>query len=174
MRSTIIRVPFLLMRSTIIRVPFLFMRSTIIRVPFLLMRSTIIRVPFLLMRSTIIRVPFLLMRSFHEAVQPYTVTQQHQGFYRLNCVCQNCKPVFNIVCSVVLETALYLRADCICIARIYVWANLSKKQGNAFVKIVSACSIELNVFYKSHVYWTVHHIGSWIKIDQLDVTCFII
>ena len=27
---------------------------------------------------------------------------------------------------------------------------------------------------KSHVYWTVHHLGSWIKIDQLDVTCFII
>ena len=24
------------------------------------------------------------------------------------------------------------------------------------------------------VYWTVHHLDSWIKIDQLDVTCFII
>jgi len=29
------------------------------------------------------------------------------------------------------------------------------------------------VFY-SYVYWTVHHLDSWIKIDQLDVTCFII
>ena len=27
------------------------------------------------------------------------------------------------------------------------------------------------VFY---VYWTVHHLDSWIKRDQLDVTCFII
>ena len=26
----------------------------------------------------------------------------------------------------------------------------------------------------SYVYWTVHHLGSWIKTDQLDVTCFII
>ena len=25
-----------------------------------------------------------------------------------------------------------------------------------------------------YVYWNVHHLGSWIKIDQLDVTCFII
>ena len=33
-------------------------------------------------------------------------------------------------------------------------------------------------FYKdaeaSYVYWTVHHIDSWIKRDQLDFTCFII
>ena len=27
---------------------------------------------------------------------------------------------------------------------------------------------------ESYVYWTVHHLDSWIKIDQLDVTCFII
>ena len=27
---------------------------------------------------------------------------------------------------------------------------------------------------QSYVYWTVHHLHSWIKIDQLDVTCFII
>ena len=26
----------------------------------------------------------------------------------------------------------------------------------------------------SYVYWTVHHLDSWIKIDQLDVTCFFI
>jgi len=25
-----------------------------------------------------------------------------------------------------------------------------------------------------YVYWTVHHLDSWIKIDQLDVTCFFI
>jgi len=27
---------------------------------------------------------------------------------------------------------------------------------------------------KSYVYWTVHHLDSWIKRDQLDVTCFFI
>ena len=27
---------------------------------------------------------------------------------------------------------------------------------------------------KSYVYWTVHHLDSWIKRNQLDVTCFII
>jgi hypothetical protein len=27
---------------------------------------------------------------------------------------------------------------------------------------------------KSYVYWTMHHLESSIKIDQLDVTCFII
>ena len=26
----------------------------------------------------------------------------------------------------------------------------------------------------SYVYWTVHHLDSWIKRDQLDATCFII
>jgi len=26
----------------------------------------------------------------------------------------------------------------------------------------------------SYVYWTVHHLDSWIKRDQLDVTCYII
>ena len=27
---------------------------------------------------------------------------------------------------------------------------------------------------ESYVYWTVHHLDSWIKRDQLDVTCFFI
>ena len=30
------------------------------------------------------------------------------------------------------------------------------------------------IFCLTYVYWTVHHLDSWIKIDQLDVTCFII
>jgi len=25
-----------------------------------------------------------------------------------------------------------------------------------------------------YVYWTVHHLDSWVKRDQLDATCFII
>jgi len=31
-----------------------------------------------------------------------------------------------------------------------------------------------NSNFKSYVYWTVHHLYSWIKRDQLDVICFII
>ena len=31
----------------------------------------------------------------------------------------------------------------------------------------------LNIAF-TYVYWTVHHLDSWIKRDQLDVTCFII
>ena len=31
-----------------------------------------------------------------------------------------------------------------------------------------------NIFCWSYVLWTVHHLCSWIKIDQLDFTCFII
>ena len=27
---------------------------------------------------------------------------------------------------------------------------------------------------ESYVYWTMHHLDSWVKRDQLDVTCFII
>ena len=30
------------------------------------------------------------------------------------------------------------------------------------------------LYFESHVYWTVRHLDSWIKRDQLDVTCFII
>ena len=30
------------------------------------------------------------------------------------------------------------------------------------------------LIWESYVYWTVHHLDSWIKRDQLDITCFII
>jgi len=29
------------------------------------------------------------------------------------------------------------------------------------------------IFFGTYVYWTVHHLDSWVKRDQLDVTCFI-
>ena len=32
----------------------------------------------------------------------------------------------------------------------------------------------LKVHLQTYVYWTVHHLDSWIKRDQVDVTCFII
>jgi len=34
--------------------------------------------------------------------------------------------------------------------------------------------LDIKFVYESYVYWTVHHLDSWIKGDQLDVTCFII
>jgi len=30
----------------------------------------------------------------------------------------------------------------------------------------------LNSTWESYVYWTVHHLDSWVNRDQLDVTCF--
>jgi hypothetical protein len=36
------------------------------------------------------------------------------------------------------------------------------------------CMIRKNTNTQSYVYWTMHHLDSWIKIHQLDVTCFII
>ena len=32
----------------------------------------------------------------------------------------------------------------------------------------------MSFIYESYVYWTVHHLDSWVKRDQLDVTWFII
>jgi len=34
--------------------------------------------------------------------------------------------------------------------------------------------VESRVYNWYYVYWTVHHLDSWVKRDQLDVTCFII
>jgi len=36
---------------------------------------------------------------------------------------------------------------------------------------IDSLSFDAIYFY---VYWTVHHLDSWVKRDQLDVTCFII
>jgi len=38
------------------------------------------------------------------------------------------------------------------------------------------CSTTLSIrnIHESYVYWTVHHLDSWVKRDQLDATCFII
>ena len=40
--------------------------------------------------------------------------------------------------------------------------------------IVPVTHFNPNITWQSYVYWTVHHLHSWIKRDQLDVTCFII
>jgi len=33
--------------------------------------------------------------------------------------------------------------------------------------------ISVNGHFESYAYWTVHHLDIWIKVDQLDDTCFI-
>ena len=38
----------------------------------------------------------------------------------------------------------------------------------------SLISTHSNKYCESYVYWTVHHLDSWVKRDQLDVTFFII
>ena len=48
----------------------------------------------------------------------------------------------------------------------------SKLYCNQTLKVDTAL---LFVFFPPpYVYWTMHHLDSWIKRDQLDVTCFII
>jgi len=42
------------------------------------------------------------------------------------------------------------------------------------IKQLTTHSDETHKVIKAYVYWTVHHLDSWIKRDQLDVTCFII
>ena len=39
---------------------------------------------------------------------------------------------------------------------------------------LTVCKMLNNSLCESYVYWTVHHLDSWIKTDKLDVTCFII
>ena len=45
---------------------------------------------------------------------------------------------------------------------------------NIYHFIFPGPNISLNTLSPSYVYWTVHHFDSWIKVDRLDVTCFII
>ena len=43
-----------------------------------------------------------------------------------------------------------------------------------FYNLSIAVNPILEKSYYSYVYWNVHHLDSWVKRDQLDVTCFII
>jgi len=49
-----------------------------------------------------------------------------------------------------------------------IWVPLS------WILSISLWKKFLNTDVLSYVYWTVHHLDSWIRRDQLDVTCFII
>ena len=80
------------------------------------------------------------------------------------------------VCSSWPEWTDVPRFVCVCVCVcVYLWAKsrlvlplfrLSNKP--VYTVLILLCSLT------SYVYWTVHHVDSWIKIDQLDVTCFII
>ena len=58
-----------------------------------------------------------------------------------------------------------------------VIAVIRKRTDILYIYIYCRCKIyffnerSIEIFY---VYWTVHHLDSWIKRDQLAVTCFII
>ena len=51
---------------------------------------------------------------------------------------------------------------------------LSIKVGCKYIKWFIHTSDQEACQFKSYVYWTMHHLDSLIKIDQLDVTCVII
>ena len=42
------------------------------------------------------------------------------------------------------------------------------------IQFLNCICYSLTKVKESYIYWTVHHLDSWIKIDQLDVTCFIV
>jgi len=48
-----------------------------------------------------------------------------------------------------------------------IWRQAKSEDGNVV-------GYNFEWFWYSYAYWTVHHLDSWIKTDQIDVTCFII
>ena len=68
-----------------------------------------------------------------------------------------------LICWVTSWVVLLWFDVCWCYVVVWLWWCGIRMQAEA-------------VFYYalSYVYWTVHHLDSWIKRDQLDVTCFII
>jgi len=44
----------------------------------------------------------------------------------------------------------------------------------SFSSHLTAPPLQGNIPLESYVYWTAHHLDSWVKRDQLDVTCFTI
>ena len=70
------------------------------------------------------------------------------------------------------NTAFFVLA-CVIIYILSIIENKGDVSADFDTTIVSLVIFQ-NIIYISYVYWTVHHVDSWIKIDQLDVTCFII
>jgi len=56
--------------------------------------------------------------------------------------------------NILTEYSTSVRNIAICAARLVLWS----KNWTSYV---------------TYVYWTVHHLDSWVKRDQFDVTCFI-
>jgi len=55
------------------------------------------------------------------------------------------------------------------------WRNSEKNQDFFNRTVYDYIFLNHAIFiWESYVYWTVHHLDSWIKREQLDVTCFII
>ena len=52
--------------------------------------------------------------------------------------------------------------------------EFSVSQCGAYTSILWAGTHFVRMLINAYIYWTVHHLDSWIKRDQLDVTCFII
>ena len=89
------------------------------------------------------------------------------------------KFVENIKAHILLLIILFLRNSC------RLWDNVEKygrirhaTDGNIiqrmrFLSRITEAGIKTHE-YNNYVYWTLHHLDSWIKRDQLDVTCFFI
>ena len=53
-----------------------------------------------------------------------------------------------------------------------IWSVMCMRRSFNIPSFLYICLKEIWIF--SYVCWTVHHLDSWIKIDQLHFTCFII
>jgi len=59
----------------------------------------------------------------------------------------------------------------------YAYYSYTTHLNTAYIYVFTKSKKLLSVWRKSHLfyaYWTVHHLDIWIKVDQLDDTCFII
>ena len=75
----------------------------------------------------------------------------------------------------------YLQNLSLCILSLWIKERLNSKQNSSWSQflwvwtwIYASVVVKHKYSKQYYVYWTVHHLNSWIKRDQLDVTCFII
>ena len=87
-------------------------------------------------------------------------------------LCSVCIPG---ICLEVLRK--YTKVSCYCtrywvrVIHVSVWMRSANPWISVRILFIRSDSYIFSEFY---VYWTVHHLDSWIKTDRLDVTCFII
>jgi hypothetical protein len=92
-------------------------------------------------------------RNFARALKSYSF--QYISLYEISSSFW-CEKISLEVCAIILDNILHIIPI------------------NRFHQPKDDRGVPLYIHGPFYVYWIVHHLDSWIKIDQLDVTCFII